>query len=90
MKILPHLIIILFFLCSTVSAQTPSPPCQSCPCLLEKADELAKDIANMEAALQKYNAVKVCAPELAEEVDERILDLFQRIRKLKNDAEWNA
>jgi len=87
------LLLCSFFLFGNITAQSD---CRSCECLLEKADQLATKVTQMELAIKKYNAVKTCDPSLTEKVDkkiidvfQKIIDVFQKIIKLKNQSDSN-
>ncbi len=81
---------VYLFLCLSISLLSqPSvqiEDCLDCPCLLEQAKEKVK-AEQYDQAIRLYNAAKVCDPSQAKKVDDQIIEIFNRIRAQKVEAD---
>ncbi|HMQ86859.1 MAG TPA: hypothetical protein PKB07_04715 [Flavilitoribacter sp.] len=73
---------------SHLYAQTDQ-PCEAgdCDCLMEKAENEARNPATFTQALNHYFTVTACDESRREEVEEKIADLFERIEELRKNEE---
>ncbi len=77
--------IVLFFYCFTAGAQAPTRESKR---MLDEANN-AFNQDNYRLAIRKFNAVKICDPSQAADMDKRVLAVFDKIEKKRIEAEEN-